>query len=115
MTKGSRVTKAKLKQIDRVIDSYREQKWALIPLLHKIQEVQGYIPTEVIPRIARKAECNPPKQVFGYAKPFQCERSPVRVTLSALNAVPAMAIAFVVLAGSSPSAFEAPAATAYEP
>ena len=53
MTKGSRVTKAKLKQIDRVIDSYREQKWALIPLLHKIQEVQGYIPIEAIPRIAR--------------------------------------------------------------
>ena len=53
MTKGSRVTKAKLKQIDRVIDRYREQKWALIPLLHKIQGVHGYIPAEVIPRIAR--------------------------------------------------------------
>ena len=53
MAKASRVTKAKLKQIDRIIDGYREQKWALIPLLHKIQGVHGYIPAEVIPRIAR--------------------------------------------------------------
>ena len=53
MAKAGGVTKAKLKQIDRIIDDYREQKWALIPLLHKIQEVQGYIPAEVMPRIAR--------------------------------------------------------------
>ena len=53
MAKASRITKAKLKQIDRIIEGYREQKWALIPLLHKIQGVQGYIPAEVIPRIAR--------------------------------------------------------------
>ncbi|MFC1987970.1 NADH-quinone oxidoreductase subunit NuoE [Chloroflexota bacterium] len=53
MAKASSVTKAKLKQIDRTIDGYREQKWALIPLLHKIQGVYGYIPAEVIPRIAR--------------------------------------------------------------
>ena len=53
MAKASSVTKAKLKQIDRIIDGYRKQKWALIPLLHKIQGVQGYIPAEVIPRIAR--------------------------------------------------------------
>jgi len=53
MAKASRVTKAKLKQIDRIIDGYREQKWALIPLLHKIQGMHGYIPAEVIPRIAR--------------------------------------------------------------
>ena len=52
MAKASRVTKAKLKQIDRIIDGYREQKWGLIPLLHKIQGVHGYIPAEVIPRIA---------------------------------------------------------------
>ena len=53
MAKASRVTKAKLKQIDRIIDGYREQKWALIPLLHKIQGMHGYIPAEIIPRIAR--------------------------------------------------------------
>jgi len=53
MAKASRVTKTKLKQIDRIIDGYREQKWALIPLLHKIQGMHGYIPAEVIPRIAR--------------------------------------------------------------
>ena len=54
MAKASSVTKAKLKQIDLIIDDHREQKWALIPLLHKIQGVQGYIPADVIPRIARR-------------------------------------------------------------
>ncbi len=53
MAKASRVTKAKLKQIDRIIDGYREQKWALIPLLQEIQGVLGYIPVEAIPHIAR--------------------------------------------------------------
>ena len=53
MTKASRLTKAELKQINHIIDDYREQKWALIPLLHKIQRVHGYIPAEVIPHIAR--------------------------------------------------------------
>ncbi|MFC1861783.1 NADH-quinone oxidoreductase subunit NuoE [Chloroflexota bacterium] len=64
MAKASRVTKAKLKQIDRIIDGYREQKWALIPLLHKIQGVHGYIPAEVIPRIARGLDLFP-SQVQG--------------------------------------------------
>jgi NADH:ubiquinone oxidoreductase subunit E len=41
-----------LKQIDRIITSYRGQKWALIPLTQEIQEKVGYIPPEVIPRIA---------------------------------------------------------------
>ena len=41
-----------LKQIDRIITSYRGQKWALIPLMQEIQEKVGYIPPEVIPHIA---------------------------------------------------------------
>ena len=69
----------------------------------------------VIPRIARNAAWVPPKPVFGYASPFQWERRPVRVTRSALNAVPAIATAFAVFDASRPRALETPAATAYEP
>ncbi len=53
MVKARRITKAELKQIDSIIADYREQKWGLIPLLHKIQGVQGYIPPEAIPNIAK--------------------------------------------------------------
>jgi NADH:ubiquinone oxidoreductase subunit E len=52
MTKAKRTTKADLKRIDRIIDTYRKERWGLIPLLHDIQGVVGYIPPEAIPRIA---------------------------------------------------------------
>ena len=52
MAKAKRTTKATLKRIDNIIGNYRGEKWALIPLLHEIQGVQGYIPPEAIPRIA---------------------------------------------------------------
>lgn len=52
MARTKKTTKAALKRIDSIIASYREQKWGLIPILHEIQEVVGYIPPEVIPRIA---------------------------------------------------------------
>jgi NADH:ubiquinone oxidoreductase subunit E len=44
--------KVNLKQIDKIIDGYRGQRWALIPLVQEIQERVGHIPPEVIPRIA---------------------------------------------------------------
>ena len=53
MAKAKRTTKATLKRIDTIIANYREQKWGLIPLLHEIQRIVGYIPPEAIPRIAR--------------------------------------------------------------
>jgi NADH:ubiquinone oxidoreductase subunit E len=40
------------KQIDKIIAGYRGQRWALIPLAQEIQEKVGYIPPEVIPRLA---------------------------------------------------------------
>ncbi len=52
MDKSPKVPKVNLKQIDRIIVGYRGQKWALIPLTQEIQEKVGYIPPEVIPRIA---------------------------------------------------------------
>jgi NADH:ubiquinone oxidoreductase subunit E len=45
-------TKADLEQIDNIIANYRGQRWGLIPLLHEIQRMVGYIPPEAIPRIA---------------------------------------------------------------
>ena len=52
MPEKKKTPKVNLKQIDRIIASYRGQKWALIPLTQEIQEKVGYIPPEVIPRIA---------------------------------------------------------------
>jgi NADH:ubiquinone oxidoreductase subunit E len=52
MAKSQKAPKVNLKQIDRIITSYRGQKWALIPLTQEIQEKVGYIPPEVIPHIA---------------------------------------------------------------
>ena len=53
MAKAKRATKADLKRVDGVIADYREQRWALIPLLHEIQGALGFIPPEALPRIAR--------------------------------------------------------------
>ena len=52
MAKVKKITKAELKQIDRIIDRFRTDKWGLIPLLQEVQQVLGYIPSEVIPHIA---------------------------------------------------------------
>ena len=43
-----------MKQIEKIITEYKGKKWALIPLVQKIQEQAGYIPPEAIPVIARK-------------------------------------------------------------
>ena len=53
MTEERKPLKPDLEQIDRIIADYQGRKWALVPLLHEIQEVVGYIPPEAIPRIAR--------------------------------------------------------------
>jgi len=51
-TKTKTVSRADLRQIDKIIAGYRGRKWALIPLLQEIQEKVGYIPPQVIPNIA---------------------------------------------------------------
>ena len=53
MAEARRPAKADLERIDGIIAAYEGQRWGLIPLLHEIQRVQGYIPPEAIPRIAR--------------------------------------------------------------
>jgi len=42
-----------LAQVNKLVTEYSQWKWALIPLLQKIQNELGYIPPESIPVIAR--------------------------------------------------------------
>jgi len=51
-------------QINAIVSEYSEQKWALIPLLQKIQNEFGYIPPQSIPFIARSLRLFP-SQVQG--------------------------------------------------
>jgi NADH-quinone oxidoreductase E subunit len=44
--------KIDLTKITPIIEEYRGQKWALIPLLQEVQEEYGYIPPETIGAIA---------------------------------------------------------------
>ena len=52
MIKPKGASKAKLREIDKIIADYKNQRWSLIPLLQEIQQVLGYIPPEAIPSIA---------------------------------------------------------------
>ena len=52
MARRRRVTRADLRRIDRLIAEHRQERWALIPLLHDIQGEVGYIPPEAIPHVA---------------------------------------------------------------
>jgi len=52
MAKTKKVTKAELNKVDSIIEEYGKERWGLIPCLQDIQELLGYIPSEVIPRIA---------------------------------------------------------------
>jgi len=54
MTIEQKKPKISMKQIEKIIAEYQGKKWALIPLVQKIQEKAGYIPPEVIPVIARQ-------------------------------------------------------------
>ena len=47
-----RQPKVSLKRIEKIIAEHQNQRWALLPLLEKIQEQFGYIPPEAIPHIA---------------------------------------------------------------
>jgi NADH:ubiquinone oxidoreductase subunit E len=53
MNKAMVVTEADQARINAIVAEYSRQKWALIPLLQKIQSELGYIPPESIPVIAR--------------------------------------------------------------
>jgi NADH:ubiquinone oxidoreductase subunit E len=52
MTEKKPAPAVNYKQIDKIIAGYQGQRWALIPLVQEIQEKVGYIPPDIIPRIA---------------------------------------------------------------
>ena len=53
MSKATTITEAELARIDTIVSEHSRQKWAMIPLLQKIQNEFGYIPPQSIPIIAR--------------------------------------------------------------
>jgi len=53
MDKVKIIAEADLARINAIVTEYSQQKWALIPLLQKIQSDFGYIPPQSIPIIAR--------------------------------------------------------------
>lgn len=54
----------KYEPIDRVIETYKGQEGALIPILHKVQESYGYLPEDVQAYIAEKLNI-PLSEVYG--------------------------------------------------
>ncbi|MGQ9545670.1 MAG: NADH-quinone oxidoreductase subunit NuoE [Dehalococcoidia bacterium] len=55
---------AELARVNAIVSEYRQQKWALIPLLQRIQNELGYIPPQSIPIIAENLRLFP-SQVQG--------------------------------------------------
>ena len=53
MNKAKVNAEADLARIDEIVAEYSLQKWALIPLVQKIQGEFGYIPPQSIPTMAR--------------------------------------------------------------
>jgi NADH:ubiquinone oxidoreductase subunit E len=47
------LTESELEQIEKIVADYQGQRWALIPLLHEIQRVFGFIPPPAIGSIAK--------------------------------------------------------------
>ena len=64
MNKAKVDTKAGLARINEIVAEYSQQKWALIPLVQRIQSEFGYIPPRSIPIIARALRLFP-SQVQG--------------------------------------------------
>jgi NADH:ubiquinone oxidoreductase subunit E len=64
MGKKEMVGEVDLTRINAIVSEYSERKWALIPLLQKIQNEFGYIPPQSIPIIATNLRLFP-SQVQG--------------------------------------------------
>ena len=53
-------------QLEEVLQTYRGQKGAIIPVLQKAQKIYGYLPAEVLQRIARGMRV-PISRIYGVA------------------------------------------------
>jgi len=58
------VKEVDLARVSAIVSEYKDEKWALIPLLQRIQNEFGYIPPQSIPMIARNLRLFP-SQVQG--------------------------------------------------
>lgn len=58
--------KNQTEQLDAVIEKYRSTSGALIPVLHEAQDIFGYLPPEVMKKIAKGLEI-PEAKVYGVA------------------------------------------------
>ena len=58
--------KLDLKPLDEVLAKYRGQRGAVIPVLQKAQEIYGYLPREVMQRVAEGMRV-PVSQIYGVA------------------------------------------------
>jgi len=52
MIEPQKASSVDMEQMEGIITRFRNQRWALLPLLQEVQDAVGYIPPEVIPRIA---------------------------------------------------------------
>jgi NADH:ubiquinone oxidoreductase subunit E len=52
--------------LDEVLDEFKDQKGAVIPILQRAQEIYGYLPKEVLGYISKKTGV-PQSQIFGVA------------------------------------------------
>ena len=43
-------------QLDEILQVYRGQKGAVIPVLQKAQKIYGYLPAEILQHIARRTQ-----------------------------------------------------------
>ena len=55
-----------LQPLDRIIETFREEPGALIPMLQQAQELYGYLPREVLLHISEKTGI-PLSQIYGVA------------------------------------------------
>ena len=53
-------------QLEEVLQAYRGQKGAVIPVLQKAQKIYGYLPGEVLQHIARRMRV-PISRIYGVA------------------------------------------------
>jgi len=53
-------------QLEEVLETYHGQKGAIIPVLQKAQKIYGYLPVEVLQRIARRMRV-PISRIYGVA------------------------------------------------
>lgn len=58
--------KEKMKKLDEIIESHKDQQGSLMPVLHETQELFGYIPEEAMKKISKELNI-PMAEIYGVA------------------------------------------------